>query len=278
MKKRFILKTVTFLLFVGVISCQEEISEQAQIENDSANMPFNTGTLLSYEIIETSFSTNRSKGAKYDVADENLYSERKEVSVYFDSKSENYQMITKTIDSDCNEEFTKSIVEETVETNYGTTGYNKKGEVIFTNANNQKGSSYFSYLLTAYPERSKQMKEKLSKLTTDSKSGNTAIEYLHGGTVVKISKSLFNDNEYGKEMNGFTAVSYVNIDYGIPVVSELYNPKGDLTSKVTILYNMIDNIPVVAYDESISYVINTDGELIEHKTIKKYENINITNF
>ena len=282
-KNLIILKTVALSFLLGFISCQKEIPEQTgdkEQTEEIAERPFKSGIMLSYLAQETSFSTGAGKNEPEIMAGKSINTEEKKVNIYFDSKRENYQITTLRLDSrkGQDEDFIEPEWREKVETNFSLTRYNDNGEVLSSHSNHKKGPEDLSYMVTPYPERSKMMKEMFLNINNGSKSSNIDIEIQNDTNVVKISKSYNNDIEFGKEMNGYTSVSYVNTKYGVPVVSELYDPSGNLTSKVTILYKMIDDIPVVVYEESISYTKDSNGETIEHKKITNYEDINITNF
>ncbi len=108
--------------------------------------------------------------------------------------------------------------------------------------------------------------------------GGYLIETQADTTVVKVTRVFEQGNEEDEGLVGYTSVSYLNVQYGVSVISELYDPNGKLTSKTTMLYILIDDIPVVAYEEAISFSVTHLGETIEHRTITNYDNINITNF
>jgi hypothetical protein len=277
MKKHVILlKFFVPLLLFFFASCQKDIPEQP--DNTKTEKPFKSGVKLSFLAKETYISTGVGKSEPKIMAGKTINNEEKEVSIYFDRKGKNYQIITKRLDKD--KRLTKNIIEpewrEIVETNHGSITYSDNRKILFNLPNMEKESQDLSYLVTPYPERSKMMKEML--FGNGSKSDNITIEIQNDTTVVKISKVFEKGNEFGEEIAGYLAISYVNVNYGVPVVSELYDPSGNLTSKVIILYKMVNNIPVAAYEESISYTVDYEGEVVEHKAITNYENINIENF
>ena len=115
------------------------------------------------------------------------------------------------------------------------------------------------------------------------KSGNSKLaqftaEVQKDTNVVKLTQVYDQNNEIDETLAGYTAVSYLNIKYGVSVISKLFDENGELVSKVTMLYKLIDDIPVVAYEEATSYSTDYAGEVIENKTITNYDNINIEYF
>ncbi|MFO7827985.1 MAG: hypothetical protein R6V23_05150 [Bacteroidales bacterium] len=283
-KNLMILKMIALSLFLVAVSCQKDIPEQTgnteQTEKEVTKKPFESGVELSYLVKETSYSDDAGKNEPKIMAGKSINHEEKEVNIYFDSKRENYQITTRRLNKykEKDQDFIEPAWREKVETNYTTTRYGKGGEILSSLSSMQKDTEDLSYIVTPYPERSEKMKEMLETIHNGSKSVNIDIEVQNDTNVVKVSKYFQNDEEFGKEMDGYTAVSYINVKYGVPVVSELYDPAGNLTSKVSLLYKMIDKIPVVAYEEAKSFTINSDGEIVEHTTITNYENIHITNF
>jgi len=283
-QKAIVLFSIASLYLFTAVSCQKDIPEQnndaEQPKKEVTEKPYESGVKLSYLVKETSYSFDAGKSEPKMMAGKSINHEDKEVTIYFDSKRENYQITTRRLDKykGKNKDFIESAWREKVETNSTTTRYGDGGEILSSLSSMQKETEDLSYIVTPYPERSEKMKDMLATIHDSSKSANIDVEEQNDTNVVKITKFFQNDEEFGKEMDGYTAISYINVKYGIPVVSELYDPKGNLTSKVTLLYKMIDNIPVVAYEEAKSFTKNSDGEIVEHTTITNYENIHLTNF
>jgi hypothetical protein len=262
------------ILLLSASSCVKEPHEQTAI----ADNPFKTGTKLSYTVNETSFSKGMSKGDFKSVGGMDINTEKREVNMYFD-KSTNMYFI-KTIRLDGVKSKSKDFVEpewkEIVETNSSTIMYNERGKMISTQTKTDKLNQNLAFLVTPYTERASQMKEMLKDFSVKSKS--LLVEVQSDTNVVKITRIFEQGNEIDENIVGCTAISYLNVMYGVPVVSEFYDKSGKLTSKVTMLYAMINSIPIVAYEEAISYSVDYTGETIENKVITHYENINVTNF
>jgi uncharacterized protein YbaR (Trm112 family) len=115
-------------------------------------------------------------------------------------------------------------------------------------------------------------------LEMNSKTSSFAVEVQADSNVVKLTRVFEKNNELDENIANYKAVSYLNLKYGVPVISELFDSKGNLVSKVTMLYRLVDEIPVLAYEEAISYTEDYNGEQVEEKTIIFFENINIKYF
>lgn len=272
----FYTKAVALLivLLFSFGSCLKEPNEQ--VANNE--VPFKNGTTLSYTVKENSTSKGLSKGELKFIGGMTLNTEEREVIMYFDSKNEKYYIKTRRLDGikSRTKDFVEPEWKEVVETNASTVTYNERGMMISSIAKTVKQDQGLAFLVTPYVERAKMMKEMIKGI--NAKSGSYIVEVQTDTTVVKITQTFEPGNEEDESLVGCTAVSYVNVRYGVPVISEMYNPNGKLTSKVTLLYKMVNDIPVVAYEESISYSVDHTGEVIENRTVTHYENINISNF
>ncbi|NHB69264.1 hypothetical protein [Perlabentimonas gracilis] len=264
----------TIILLLSVSSCHEELPTKEVIESTP---PFKSGIQLSYTQKETSFSTSVSKGERKNIGGVDIQSEDKEVNIFFDTKKENYSIKTKRLDGfkSKRKDFVEPEWKEIVTTNFDVSIYNELGESIFSDLKTEKSQQDLSYLVTPYPERAKLMKEMLEM---NSKTSSFAVEVQADSNVVKLTRVFEKDNELDENIANHKAVSYLNLKYGVPVISELFDSKGNLVSKVTMLYRLVDEIPVLAYEEAISYTVDYAGEVIEHKTITNYDNISINNF
>lgn len=267
--------SLLFVLCISMVSCVKERLGSADIINP--NIP-KTGKLLSFTVNETALSSEKGKSDLKVMSGMSINSEMREVKMYFDTNGENYYF--KTTRLDCSKSKRKDFAEpewRTIEeTNAGRTTYNDLGAIISSVSKTKHGGQGLGYMVTGYAERAKKMKEMIHGLS--AKTGGYLIETQADTTVVKVTRVFEQGNEEDEGLVGYTSVSYLNVQYGVSVISELYDPKGKLTSKTTMLYKLIDDIPVVAYEEAISYSVNYLGETIEHRTITNYDNINITNF
>lgn len=275
-KVPFLLIAILFLVLLGGGCKKEELYSKPCEE---INPPYESGTKLSYTVKESSISRQASKGGELTIGGLGLNTSLSEVEIYFDASKKNYQFRTRLINTNRAhfENFSNPEIVEVVTTNSYSTFYDKNNRVISTIENTSKRNNSFSHLVTPYQERTKHIKEMLVDIAS-SKSGDYAVETQADTAVVKITKLLTGIDELDENTVGFTAVSYVNMTYGVPVLSELYDRDMRLVSKTIILYKLINNIPVAAYEEAISYTQNQDGEWIEHKTIHNYDNIKISNF
>ena len=266
---------VTAVLLLAISSCKEEPFNQEPSETPP---PFKSGIELSYTQKETSISSSVSKGELKSIGGMDVQSEDKEVNIFFDNKKENY--LIKTIRLDGVKSKRKDFIEpewkEVTNSNFSVTMHDQYGKLMFSNVKTEKSEQDLSFMVTSYPERSKKMREMLGQ--SNSKSNGLIIEVQKDTNVVKLTQVYDQNNEIDENLAGCTAVSYLNVKYGVPVISELFDKNGTLASKVTMLYKLIDNIPVVAYEEAICYSTDYTGEVIEHKTITNYENISIKNY
>lgn len=279
MNSNCLIKTTLLLLaalFLGVFN-SACVKEEKEINPEV--LPYNTGVKLSYTTQETTMSTGLSKGNEITLGGLGLNVSKKRVEIFFDETRENYQIKTRLLETNKKtlENFSNSEISEIVETKNFSSFHDMHGRVISTISNNSKQSYDLSFMLASFPERAKEMR-KLLRESRSSKSGGLNVEVQNDTSVVKISKVLVSDENFDEVVEGYTSVSYVNTFYGVPVVSELYDRNMQLVSKTTHLYRLIDNIPIVAYEEVVSFTKNQDDEWVEHRTITNYENIKISNF
>ncbi len=275
MKKYSKALALFFVMFIGIVSCVKERLENADSSNP--NIP-KAGVLLSYTENETTLSREKGKSDLKVMSGMSINSEMREVKIYFDTKGENYYFKTTRLDGSKSKrkDFVEPEWRTIEETNAGRTTYNDLGAIISSVSKTKHGGHGLGYMVTPYAERAKKMKEMIQGLS--AKTGGYLIETQADTTVVKVTRVFEPGNEEDEGLVGYTSVSYLNVQYGVSVISELYDPNGKLTSKTTMLYKLIDDIPVVAYEEAISYSVNYLGETIEHRTITNYDNINITTF
>ena len=273
-KRNTLIPGLAITLLLAMSSCQDEVPLKEVLDNAP---PFESGIELSFTQKETSFSTSVSKGERQSIGGADVQAEDKTVNIFFDADKKNYSIKTKRLDGfkSKSKDFVEPVWKEIVNTNFETSMYNEVGMVVFSDFKSEKSLQDLSYLVTPYPERAEKMKEMLEQ---NSKTSQITVEIQADPNVVKLTRVFEKGNEVDEGIANHTAVSYLNIKYGVPVISELYNDKGTLVSRVTMLYKLIDDIPVVAYEEAISYSVDYQGEVIEHKTITNYDNISINNY
>ena len=246
--------------------------------NPESEQAFESGTKLSYTVNENSVSSGRtSKNIKL-IGGRELNTEKREVELLFDTDKKNCRIRTRRVDITNNhngEYHAEPLWREIEEDYHSSVAYGNSGEVLYTNIKGTKDNHDLSYLIMPYPERAEKFKEVLKSITETK--GNVVVEEF-GSEVVKLSQVVEDvELETGNTIF-YTMISYINTTYGIPVISETYNAEGKLQNKLTLLYKMINDIPVVAYEESISYSVDYTGEEIEHKVVTSYENINLSTF
>ncbi len=264
---------VATMLLLAISSCTEDPFIQ---ETNEPIPPFKSGIQLSFTQNETSISASMSKGELKTIGGMSIQSENKEVNIFFDNKKENYSIKIKRLDGIKRKDFIEPEWKEITRSNTSVTMHDEFGKLMFSNVTTEKTEQDLSFMVTSFPERSKKMREMLKP--GNSKSTQFTAEVQKDTNVVKLTQVYDQNNEINETLAGCTAVSYLNIKYGVPVISELFDKNGKLLSRVTMLYRLIEEIPVVAYEEAISYSVDYTGEVIEHKTITNYENISIKNY
>lgn len=261
------------MLLLAISSCTEDPFIQ---ETNEPIPPFKSGIHLSYTQNETSISTSMSKGELKTIGGMSIQSENKEVNIFFDNKKENYSIKIKRLDGIKRKDFVEPEWKEITRSNTSVTMHDEFGKLMFSNVTTEKTEQDLSFMVTSFPERSKKMRKMLK--SGNSKLAQFTAEVQKDTNVVKLTQVYDQNNEIDETLAGYTAVSYLNIKYGVSVISKLFDENGELVSKVTMLYKLIDDIPVVAYEEAISYSTDYAGEVIENKTITNYDNINIEYF
>lgn len=271
--RAFLLAGILFLTCIGT-GCRDE--DMLKPDKDDG-IPFKAGYKLSYVQREVSSTKGVGDSELIFVGGSNHQVAVNDVEIHFDANKKNYQISTTRRDTKDKtyKDFDEPSVKRTVRTNFETTFYDRSGRISSMIPNSGKEEDDYTFLLMTYPERSKLIQEKLYE--GNSKSGDFIVEVLNDRSV-KVIREFNLANEIDEDLQGCTAVSYINTFYGVPVISELYDKEMKLMGKVTILYQLIDEIPVVAYEEMKSYTTNSQGEIEEHTTIISYEDINISNY
>ncbi|MDD2197759.1 MAG: hypothetical protein PHE03_12045 [Bacteroidales bacterium] len=264
---------VATMLLLAISSCKEDTFIQ---DTNESTPQFKSGIQLSFTQKETSMSTSMSKGELKIIGGVGVQSESKEVNIFFDNKKENYSMEIKRLDGVKRKDFVEPEWKKITKSNFNVSIHDEYGNLMFSDVTTEKTEQDLSFMVTSYLERSKKMREMLEQ--SNGKSNHFTAEVQKDTNVVKLTQVYDQNNEIDENLAGYTAVSYLNIKYGVSVISKLFDENGELVSKVTMLYRLIDDIPIVAYEEAISYSTDYTGEVIENKTITNYDNINIEYF
>lgn len=285
------------MLSLSLMGCNENAIEQQtapeRTEQQAARWAQTTikhGTRLSYTANKIMLAGTPTDGAK-DAPDAALhYKEVQEVSIFIDTEGRNYEEFSRVVDhSGRRDEYDPTKVAERVVRNGQITAFNNGGKALYAlhpEDNGAKGSEEnYGMLLMPCHERSQLILKQLSDVSKQGgrllneagakSAGSLSVEQL-SESVLKLTQPL-TDTRSGQEQR-FIAVSYINTKYGVPVLSETYSEAGELLSRLTQLYKLVDSVPVLAYEESIFYTPDQNGQPIENKTITHYENIEIQKF
>lgn len=281
---------------LGLLGCQEQPTETyaANEQTEQANTcwaqtTIKHGTRLSYTTNKTMLSGISTDGAKGESSPTFSYNEKQEVAIFIDRDGRNYEEFSRVVDhTGKRNEYDPTRVAERVVRNGQVTAFNNGGKALFTlhsDDHGAKGSeANYNAMLLPCNERSQLMLKQIGTLTTQgsqsidgSKSMGTATVEQVSENVLKLTQ-LFRDKQGQQPEQTFSSITYVNTKYGVPVLSEVYDEAGQLQSRTTQLYKMVDNVPVLAYEESIYYTPDLNGQPLENKTITHYENIQILKF
>ena len=291
------LQTALLLTAMGLLpmACNESAMEQQSATNDTeaqtdwAQTSLSNGTRLSYTATTVVLTNTPSDGAKASAAGEFNYKEVQEVAIYIDREGKNYEEFSRVVDhTDKRNEYDPTRVAERVVRNGQVTAFNNGGKALFTLSTASSGAKGanpdYSMMVKPCSERKAIVMKQIADLARGHNplgeagakgAGSISMEQL-SENVVRLSQS-FTDTRSGHDEQ-LTAVSYFNTLYGVPVLSETFNERGELVSRLTQLYKLVDDVPVLAYEENIFFTATHDGQTIENKTITNYENIELQKF
>ena len=273
------LQTALMLTAMGLLSmaCNESPMEQ---QSDSAQADevqevktsIKTGTRLSYTATKVMVSRNMDNGAKNQTTNDALYKEVQQVDVFVDQKGKRCEEFSRMLDhSHKKPGYDPTLATEHITRNGQTSAFNAAGKLLYTTSLPNDGAKDgtapdYSELLMTCAQRSEGLKLLIEQ----------AQHLGHGISVEQLSENVA--KLIVRNDDGATNITYLNLKYGVPVKSEAYDAQGVLTSSLLQLYKLVDDIPVLAYEETIGYSTNLDGERIEHKQITHFDNIEIKKF
>lgn len=273
------LQTALMLTAMGLLSmaCNESPMEQ---QSDSAQADevqevktsIKTGTRLSYTATKVMVSNNMNNGAKNQSPNDALFKEVQQVDVFVDNEGKRCEEFSRMLEhSHSKKGFDPALTTERITRNGQTSAFNAAGKLLYTtNLPNDgaKGGTEpdYSELLMTCAQRSEGLRLLIEQ----------AQHLGHGISVEQPSDNVA--KLIVRNDDGATNITYLNLKYGVPVKSEAYDAQGVLTSSLLQLYKLVDDIPVLAYEETIGYSTNLDGERIEHKQIMHYDNIKLEKF
>lgn len=273
------LQTALMLTAMGLLSmaCNESPMEQ---QSDSAQADevqevktsIKTGTRLSYTATKVMVSNNMDNGAKNQTTNDALYKEVQQVDVFVDNEGKRCEEFSRMLDhSHKKPGYDPTLTTERITRNGQTSAFNAAGKLLYTtNLPNDgaKGGTEpdYSELLMTCAQRSEGLKMLVEQ--AQQLGNGISVEQLSEN----VAKLIVRNDD------GATNITYLNLKYGVPVKSEAYDAQGVLTSSLLQLYKLVDDIPVLAYEETIGYSTNLDGERIEHKQITHFDNIELKKF
>lgn len=273
------LQTALLLTAMGLLSmaCNESPMEQqsaAEQANDAQEVKtsISAGTHLSYTATKVMVSNNMDNGAKNQTTNDALYKEVQQVDVFVDQKGKRCEEFSRMLDhSHKKPGYAPALTTERITRNGQTSAFNAAGKLLYTTSRPNDGAKNgtapdYSELLMTCAQRSEGLKLLIEQ----------AQHLGHGISVEQPSENVA--KLIVRNDDGATNITYLNLKYGVPVKSEAYDAQGVLTSSLLQLYKLVDDIPVLAYEETIGYSTNLDGERIEHKQIMHYDNIELKKF
>lgn len=273
------LQTALMLTAMGLLSmaCNESPMEQ---QSDSAQADevqevktsIKTGTRLSYTATKVMVSNNMDNGAKNQSPNDALFKEVQQVDVFVDNEGKRCEEFSRMLEhSHKKKGFDPALTTERITRNGQTSAFNAAGKLLYTTNRPNDGAKDgtapdYSELLMTCAQRSEGLRLLIEQ----------AQHLGHGISVEQPSDNVA--KLIVRNDDGATNITYLNLKYGVPVKSEAYDAQGVLTSSLLQLYKLVDDIPVLAYEETIGYSTNLDGERIEHKQIMHYDNIKLEKF
>ena len=273
------LQTALMLTAMGLLSmaCNESPMEQ---QSDSAQADevqevktsIKTGTRLSYTATKVMVNNNMNNGAKNQSPNDALFKEVQQVDVFVDNEGKRCEEFSRMLEhSHKKKEFDPALATERITRNGQTSAFNAAGKLLYTTSRPNDGAKDGtapddSELLMTCAQRSEGLKLLIEQ----------AQHLGHGISVEQPSDNVA--KLIVRNDDGATNITYLNLKYGVPVKSEAYDAQGVLTSSLLQLYKLVNDIPVLAYEETIGYSTNLDGERIEHKQITHFDNIEIKKF
>ncbi|MBQ9471154.1 MAG: hypothetical protein IJU72_09430 [Bacteroidales bacterium] len=277
------LQTALLLAALGLppMACNESTMEQQTAteltdqQTDRAQTSIKHGSRLSYTTTKVMVSSNLNNGAKSQTASDALFKEVQQVDVFVDNEGKRCEEFSRLLEhSHKKPGYDPTLVAERTVRNGQTMGFNAAGRLLYatepSGAKDGLSSSPAEELLLTCAERSERIQLLLEQVR-NAASSDIDMEQL-SPNVVRITVR-------DADANGpTTSVTYLNLKYGVPVKVEAYNSQGLLQNSLLQLYKLVDDVPVLAYEETVGYSTNIDGERVEHKAITHFDNIKLEKF